>query len=249
MNPRLTVVSGFVATLLLCAATYGGSVLTVGVYDENEVAPNTVDFVATGSSFDVVEFTEAVAEAFEHDRGGVLFDGLADELVYGVNRSKRLGYHAVDYGIAISSSPPTPISGGAAYGLQGGVDHGSIAFSPIIGGEPDEQVIKIALTALSATDADYGNVTFSGHLSSGETLSASRAISEEWGNGDTFFGLSAPTGDYFTGFTLEFDGSITPFQRLWYDDVGFITAIVPEPTSAMLLASTALICLRRRARS
>jgi len=43
---------------------------TVGVYDENVVDPNTVDFVATGSSVTNTQFAAQVVTAFSQDSGG-----------------------------------------------------------------------------------------------------------------------------------------------------------------------------------
>src|SRR5262249_50845579 len=45
---------------------------TVGVYDENVIDPNTVDFVATGSSLTNTDFATSVASAFNQDMGGVI---------------------------------------------------------------------------------------------------------------------------------------------------------------------------------
>ena len=61
----------------------------MGVYDENVVDPNTVDFVATGSSLSNTDFTNQVASAFAQDMGGVI-DGeaLGQLYSYGTSQSK-----------------------------------------------------------------------------------------------------------------------------------------------------------------
>jgi hypothetical protein len=64
-------------------------------------------------------------------------------------------------------------------------------------------------------------VTVTGRLASGGTISASRAISEDGGLGDTFYGLTAPGGDHFTGFSISYDSGID--QAIWFDDIGFRT--------------------------
>src|SRR4051812_6896568 len=64
---------------------------TVGVYDENVVDPNTVDFVATGSCQSNTDFANNMASAFTQDLGGVI-DGeeLGQLYSYGNGQSKVL---------------------------------------------------------------------------------------------------------------------------------------------------------------
>jgi hypothetical protein len=82
-------------------------------------------------------------------------------------------------------------------------------------------------------------------------MAANRIVNQPPGQGDTFFGLTAPTNEYFTGFSMEYFG--TPSNpTLWFDDLGFRTeVVVPEPAALVLaaVAGTALFGLaglRRR---
>ena len=65
---------------------------TVSVYDENVVNPNTVNFVATGSSLSNTDFTNQVASAFAQDMGGVI-DGEELGQLYSYGASQGKGAH------------------------------------------------------------------------------------------------------------------------------------------------------------
>lgn len=208
----------------------------VGVYDENIVAANTVDFVAGGSSVDNVDFAASVAADFQIDHGGVIdasiltFGGYD----YGVSQNKSLKLNiAEDTNYAIGAEPGLvePISGTGAYASTGGpafnspYSYTSFDFE-VVGGGVDEHVIEVGVTVLSFTGRDYGNVTVTGRLNGGGTVSATRPINEDAGLGDTFFGLTAPEGDHFTGFSLSYDSDLD--KQLWFDDIGFRTSSPPN---------------------
>ncbi|MDX1925156.1 MAG: Ig-like domain-containing protein [Pirellulaceae bacterium] len=212
---------------------------TVGVYDENIEALNAVDFVATGSTLTNTQFAAEVAVAFARNAGGVI-DGtlLASQYEFGVEQSKSIGFGP--------TSPETnnwgggtpgdnrPISGVGAFATVGfaGLESfrsTTFGFGNIANGVPNEHVIKIGITALSLTGRDYGIVTTTAYLSGGGSVSASRRISEANSQGDTFFGLSAPAGEYITSFKIGYDGPVvSPDVRLWFDDIGFITNFTPN---------------------
>ena len=79
----------------------------MGVYDENVVDPNTVDFVATGSSPSNTDFASNVASAFAQDMGGVI-DGesLGQIYSYGTSLSKDLTLQPAN-GATWGSGPAT----------------------------------------------------------------------------------------------------------------------------------------------
>jgi hypothetical protein len=205
---------------------------TSGVYDENVDAPNTVDFVATGSTVTNTDFATSVAADYQNNHGGVIdatslaFFGYD----YGVNSSKTLLVTRVgtNYGIGTATTSPNAASRTGAFVSTSGANGPGDKFSftsfdlSIQDGVTDEHVIEIGVTVLSFTGRDYGNVTVIGRLDSGATLSATRSISEATALGDTFYGLTAPEGDYFTGFSIGYDGVIN--EQLWFDDIGFRTA-------------------------
>jgi hypothetical protein len=174
-----------------------------------------------------------VADAFARNAGGVI-DGtaLGAFYEYGVNLNKTLRVTATEntWGIG-QPGGGRAISGLGAFattsssGNLEGYRRSSFSFS-ILNGLPGEQVIEIGVTALSLTQRTYGNVTVTARLASGGSLSASRIILEANGQGDTFYGLTAPSGDYITGYTIGYDGPIVPDVRLWFDDIGFITSVM-----------------------
>ncbi|MEZ6134573.1 MAG: Ig-like domain-containing protein [Pirellulaceae bacterium] len=211
--------------------------VTVGIYDENVIAANTVDFVAAGSTVTNTEFATDVANAYAQNRGGVI-DGsvLSGRYEFGAALSKSIPFAPTSpqtstWGIGAPGSNRT-ISGTGAFatvGVSGPASYSSttFAFGAISDGNPNEHVVQIGITALSLNGRDYGVVTTTAHLSGGGALEASRQISEPNGQGDTFFGLSAPAGEYITGFTIGYAGAVaSPDFRLWFDDIGFITDVV-----------------------
>lgn len=206
---------------------------TVGVYDENLIATNAVDFVAPGSTVTNTQFATRVANAFAQNSGGVI-DGsvLGAFYEYGVNLNKTLRITPTENSWAIGQpGGGRAISGLGAFatssasGTVEGFRRSSFAFS-LLNAAPGEQVIEIGVTALSLTQRTYGNVTVTARLASGGSVSASRIILEANGQGDTFYGLTAPAGDYITGYTIGYDGPVVADVRLWFDDLGFITGVV-----------------------
>lgn len=216
-------------------------------YDENVIATNTIDLDALDSAFSSAQFIEDIAEAFDQDRGGVIANTWSYERCYGTSLSKVMRYEPLESNYA-TGTPPMPLSGTWGFIITQFSRKVTIGFTDFVGAEPDEQVVSLGLTGLSLTNRDYGNVTFTGHLASGGSVSSSSAISGPTGTGDTFFGLAAPGGDYFTGYSLEFDGPLIPSMPFWFEDVGFITAIVPEPSSLILYAIGGVACVARRRR-
>lgn len=207
---------------------------TVGVYDENISQPNSVDFVASGSTLTNTAFASNVAAAFHADFGGVI-DGTSLSISgyeYGVSQNKSLTLVRADgtnYGIGgtgfNTNVESISESGAFVSASSGGFDFTSFEF--VVNGAVDEHVVEFGVTVLSHSGRNYGNVSVIGRLSNGLTMSASRVISESEALGDTFFGLTAPGAEHFTGFSLEYDNPIN--AQLWFDDIGFRTR-VPSPT-------------------
>jgi VCBS repeat-containing protein len=207
---------------------------TVGVYDENLVDPNTVDFTATGSSLTAADFGSRVATAYGQDAGGVI-DGSAvgTGYSYGIDHTKDLTITPTG-GTGYTIGPDHHISGTSGFATTSPFNTLSLDFAAIDFGVPHEHVVSFGLTALSVTGDDYGNVTVTARLAGGGTMSATRHINEVSQAGDTFYGFTAPAGDTFSGFTLSYDGSASGLAdpRLWFDDLGFITAPVNHPPVA-----------------
>ena len=194
---------------------------TVGVYDENAVNTNAVDFVASGSNLTNTQFAADMASAFSRDEGGVINGSvLGAYYSYGTSQSKVLTVNSPT-NWAIGQGPA--ISGTGAFSTTSpNYSTFSLNFSSIDGGAAGERVREVGITAMSY-GADYGNVTVTANLASGGSLRGTRHILEAAGQGDTFYGFAAPSGDAITGFTLHYDAAPTSSYGLWFDDIGFIT--------------------------
>ena len=206
---------------------------TVRTYDENVIATNTVDFTASGSSMTSTQFAASVATAFDQNKGGVI-DGtlLSGVYEYGTSLNRQVLVTQIEnlWGIGAPGGGRT-ISGTGAFATvgSGGAETSNrttLGFSPFGSTPATERIVQLGVTALSLTGRNYGNVTVTVTLGGGGTMSATRPISEANGQGDTFFGFTAPSGDHITRMTIGYDGAIVPDVRLWFDDLGFITGPV-----------------------
>ena len=237
---------------------------TVGVYDSQSPQTNFVDFIAntggtstatTGPGDSLNGFKPAVAAAYSNNFGGVYqFETpLGGDTVsggiqaqYGVSASKTLNINTLYRAAAFGTS--TEISGGAEGIFRTGAagtgaldsGNGTFVFDSITGGATNEEVVSFGLTFLGRDGA--GTVTGVATLSGGSTITKSAAI----GSGltqDTFFGFDAPSGQFLTQVAFTKTGRDKTF-----DDLGFVTAVIPEPASAGLaVAGLAGVLLRRRA--
>jgi VCBS repeat-containing protein len=211
----------------LLSTTNPNAIATVGVYDENVINTNKVDFEADGSTVSSAKFKDYIASQYQYDNAGVI-DGsaLGGYYSYGTDQSKILTVQTDDgTNWAIGSAYGISGTGAFASSVEGGYGFTSFRLFP----ESGERVVAVGVTVLSVSNnhgvRDYGNVTVTAHLSSGGTLSASRHIDEAKGAGDTFYGFEAPEGDAIAGFSLKYDGPVygTPDVSLWFDDIGFVT--------------------------
>jgi hypothetical protein len=243
----------FVLSIFLAAqARVADSAPTVGVYDENVVQPNTVDALASGSSVDVAQFESDVATAYSHDMGGVIDGSALDtSYTYGVDQSKSLNINGLQFQ-ALTGSPsasPIPISETEAFEFNSFATSSSFLsnkFASISNGLRDEQVVEIGLTVLSQTGVNFGTVT----LATGNGFpKATAVIDQPTGEGDTLFVLKAPPGQGFGAFSLSYSGPIGPNDHLWFDDLAFVTAQLPEPSTLILAALGGLAMLAYRSRT
>jgi hypothetical protein len=251
---RTNVLRLVLSIFLAAHASVADSAPTVGVYDENVVQPNTVDLLASGSSVGIAQFESDVATAYSHDLGGVIDGSALDtSYTYGVDQNKSLNINGLQFQ-ALTGSPspsPIPISGTEAF------EFNSFATSSrglsnkfgISNGLRDEQVVEIGLTVLSQTGVNFGTVTLA---SSGNGFPVATAVIDQpTGEGDTLLVLKAPPGKSFGFFILSYSGTIGPNDHLWFDDLAFVTAQLPEPSTVVLVASGGLalvVCRLRRNR-
>lgn len=222
---------------------------------------------ATGAS-DYAGFKANVASAYTSNLGGVIdFEtskitvngvaatetnnsvGLAAANSYSVTygasgqKSLALGFSA-DARTAFYASA-SPLSGTRFLSL-GTTDTDSlqtltISFGSITGGATGEAVTAVALSGMgrNATDYSGNNVAITANFSGGGSSSLASLIDSQIAGvnqnpADTFFGFVAPTNQSITSLT------ITRQRTIPFDDLGFITSVVPEPTmlGALLVPST-----------
>lgn len=170
--------------------------------------------------------------------GGVIDGSVVDSsYTYGVNQSTTLHFNGLQFDAAVGApaSSPIPISGSQAFMFATGATSQRFLSTKITGidnGLPGEEVVAIGLTVLS-TGVDYGTMTLSGFVTAQSPTSIVNSAS---GQGDTLFALRAPPGQGFEGFILSYTGTLGPNDRMWIDDVAFVTAQVPEPSSLILAA-------------
>lgn len=221
--------------------------LSVGVYDENVLQPNTVDVEAAGNTLTLAKIKSDVLTGFPINDAAVLNgDITTGNFTFGTGLSKSVNFastiHNQTLGVAnlASANFATPISGTSAFGLTP-TDHYSIG--PVVGGVSGEHIDEFGLTVLSQT-VDLGTVTVSIDQSNGTTQSVQRHITASNGGQDTFYGFTAPAAVAITGFAIS--TSQTEQNGLFFDDIGFATSALPEPASFGLLISASMLLRRRR---
>jgi hypothetical protein len=252
---------GTLASFLSAAAASAAAYTAVGVYDEQAVRANFVDFyvttqtttpTATSGAADPLDgYKTAFSTAFTSGFGGVVNFDLSDvsnqtsiEAAYGSNKILNIGvangFRAVEFGTDTEISGTR--SGIFLNNTGGDTTGGTFTFGSITNGLANEAVVQFGLTFLGRdiTETITGFATYSNSTTS---ASLSRSIS----SGDTqdsFFGFTAPTGLSIASVTFSGTGT----RGKTFDDFGFVTAVVPEPTSLGLLgvAGMALASRRRR---
>ena len=98
----------------------------------------------------------------------------------------------------------------------------------------------------SNSAADDRSVT--ANFSGGGSATLTDNILTGNGSDNTFFSIAAPTGESILSVDFSGTGLSTSGDIGGFDDFGFVTAVVPEPATAMLsLVGLACLSLRRRA--
>lgn len=206
---------------------------TVGVVNAN----GRVVLEATGNSLTLAQFTVDMATAFANNTGGVWdFDGTA----FSVENGETV---TLNYGTSLNSNLVLTLSGNNInQSFQGGeATSGSAVLG--LGGDattrtftPDKPLLTIGFINTDRGDASripVLTVTFQDST----TASTSGANADNW----YFHGLSGTEANPITSFSI----SQNNFVR--YDDLGVV--VVPEPSSALLLASAGIgLAAQRRRR-
>src|SRR5258706_3805285 len=198
---------------------------TAGVYDEQTIQANKVDFTATNSSFSVDRFAARLRDGYLNNTGGVIDGANFTELYsFGTSSSRVFDILWNDSLLFTpTATTATPISGLTAFGT--GSRDVTIDIQPILeGGAVGEKTVEVGLTTLSQNNSNFGAVTVKALLDNGQFVSANRNITEPIGQGDTFFGLRAPAGRYITGINITHNHPTS--TRIYFDDVAFRTAVI-----------------------
>lgn len=230
------------------------AVTTDGVYDP--VTGNNVDSSATISPNDVATFTTAVLAANGLGFGGVIHFEL------GVNTSGstlEATYAGATKTLNISTSPgfniqtitsATTLSGmGMVLPVTDSTnDNATITFGSITNGLALESVTQVGFTILSRAATGYPqDITVSAFYSDGSSTVIVSNIGNVAAADDTFYGFTAPTGFAITGILFN-PANDTLDSRPVIDDFGFITSVVPEPSTALLGCGALLVMMVRRKR-
>ena len=206
---------------------------TAGVYDEQTVQANKVDFDATGVSFSAARFAARIRDGYLNNTGGVIDGAFFSPLYsFGTANSKVLNVTWGDNLLFTTAGTPS-ISGASAFGTGSKdvtIDIGAITE----GGAVGERVTEIGLTALSQNTSNFGAVTVKALLNDGGEVAANRNITEPLAQGDTFFGFRAPAGKWITG--VEITHNHPTANRIYFDDVAFRTGVVAPFRSEKLPA-------------
>jgi len=238
----------------------------VGIYDAPSNSNTVDDDVPFGS---ITTFPTTVSGSFLVDFGGVIdFEtgftpsgnptniGTSFDVSYGASQTKELTF-TTDVDMLVwtndTAGQVEPLTGSHNLLPVDNQVQWELNIGPIVNGAEGEIVTQIGFTVLSrdpgGSNPSGADVEVTALFSDGSTLTLSENVDDEIGTDDTFFLFTAPFGESIE--KLSFDNLSTegtPNQRrLPIDDLAFVTTVVPEPSSLMLIA-LGLPMLRRRAR-
>lgn len=255
-SPRGATLALLVAAIVLAASDHGRAVVvaTDGIYDP--ATGGNVDSSATIAPNDVATFTTAVLAANGLGFGGVIhFDLPANQ----AGSTLEATFAGATKTLNISNSPgfniqtttsATVLSGRALLltATDTGDDNGTLTFGSITNGLALEAVTQVGFTVLSRNSTGYPqDITITAFFSDGSNSAVTSNIISSLGGDDTFFGFTAPTGFAITSILFNPTGDALD-GRLVIDDFGFITSVVPEPSTAVLGCGALLGMLVRRNR-
>lgn len=235
-------------------------ITTVGSYDPTGGQNNDVDVVATGTQTlaDLTAFQAAVASAFGSGFGGVAdFEGttftattILDMTYAGGTKTILMTSSAAQNSTAVNASTGSVLatSGGNVLTRANGVSSDTTyTITGITGGIAGEAVTTFAFTLLERNTYTNAGLTYTAKalFSDGsESALASTVIgdsnpsAQNKGTDDTMFIFNAPTGLSITGIVVDSvtNGTTTATQPV-FDDIAFITTVIPEPSAIMLVAA------------
>jgi len=244
--------------------------------DDNDVDQSAAFSSGTGGATaanvtDVATFSASVSAAFLANNGGVLdFESAlnADDnvpttgvsspatLEFGGGKEVSLGIASVggattngfDLLRAAGITNRTEISGTHQLATAGGNGIGTTGIDLTIGavtnGATNEAVTQFGVTFLGRLSRTV-DVSVVATFSGGGTATATETTIGA-GN-DTFYGFIAPTGESITAVSISASNWNTGnAESFSIDDIGIVTAVVPEPASLALVGLGGLMLLRRQ---
>lgn len=255
-----------------------GALLTTGIYDEQDVQPNAVDFemgfssnatwttgigqdLGAGQIISLAEFKANLTTAFASGQGGVVhFDGVAPVDFSGMQAfsgsfaegAKELSFtnrEGNGGSYSISSGGGRTQISGDQYLSTGGNAHFDFVLNGT-GFEANEKVVSIGVTLLGREDQGTGrNFRVIGFYTNGVDVSSSSTFrSFDMQNGNT-------SQDSFAGIVAPAGHWIERVRVhsdngvfTGIDDLAFTTAIIPEPSTIALLLGSAALLVASRRR-
>jgi hypothetical protein len=275
-NPRRSPLLSTVCISLLCVGTSTAALIATGIYDEQGVQTNAVDFsmaysgnatwttgigqmLGAAQIMNLATFKPLVEAAFTVGAGGVIsFDGVdnADysniqtiDISFAGGTKQMTLSNRIDgsHSIAGPAGDRTAISGDQFLGT-GGNPHFDLDFANFSGFATDERITAIGVTILGRGGQGTGrNYRVVARYTNGVDIGGSSTFrSFDMQNGNT-------TQDSFAGIVAP-DGYWITSMRVHadngiftgIDDIGFVTSTIPEPSSALLGILGLAAMLRRR---
>jgi hypothetical protein len=239
----------------------------VATYDEQVVSTNQPDIIASTAVSNPARVIDTVAEyaafktrvavAYAAGMGGVLnFDDAHNQRGLDLQGNYASGAKAVLMNLSAGplddSNPTSPyvlpnadppgqtISGLRILGKSYLPDMHFEILS-IAGGLPSEAVVAFGISILDF-DTQNNTVVGTAYFNDGSTASVQSLMNGGLTDQDTFFGFVAPAGLAIREVTL------TGLSYRHADDLGFITAIVPEPATLLCAGALGALLLGRRQR-
>jgi len=222
---------------------------------------NTIASVATGSSSTVAEFTSTMTSAFASGQGAVWgfnggpgINGTDWDIDFGTGKSLNISTSAVvaylDFSTAGFTSPST--SGGNMFAVNNGEpDRSGFTMDFALSGAglaPNEFITEIGFAALNRSSGNTPTYTVTATLDDASTIVLTETIAVgAVDSNNVHFGIQATPGRHIVSLAIETDAASSQIAAI--DDFGFVTAVVPEPsTTALLLGVAGMSLLRRRSR-
>lgn len=256
-SPRGSIIAAIALAITLTASdrSHAVAVTTNGIYDA--AGGGNVDSSATISPNDVATFTTLVAAANTAGFGGVIHFDLGANTA---GTTLEASYASAAKTLNISTAPGFNIQTISSATVLSGMgmvlpvtdsatdDNATMTFGSITNGLALEAVTQVGFTILSRAATGYPqDITVTAFFSNGTNSVVVSNIGNTVGTDDTFFGFTAPTGFAITSILFN-PANDTLDSRPVIDDFGFITSVVPEPSTALLGCGAVLMALVRRRR-